>query len=270
MLVGEIIEGSTLQVRGLDLQLFWQLQQLAPDALTFIGDLNITSGQGLFPYAQPPLKEGLKRFLSGWGQPITINSAYRSIVAQAMLYSMHERGLIGNLVAYPGKSDHQSGACLDIEEWGEVTGTIEDFGFERTYGDADPMHFDYGDGVRDIRPESIRAFQMLWNQANPGSLLEADGDLGDRTLQAIYNSPAEGWPGLPVPRLLRLTTPLQSGDDVGKLQFALRAQGVKLGKADGLFGPATDQAVRDFQSVRGLATDGVVGREVRKLLGLEG
>jgi len=48
-----------------------------------------------------------------------------------------------------------------------------------------------------------------------------------------------------------------SGDDVRKLQLALRALGYGL-SGSGYFGPATDTAVEDFQHKRGMAVTGVV------------
>ena len=49
-----------------------------------------------------------------------------------------------------------------------------------------------------------------------------------------------------------------SGDDVRYLQTLLRAVGEPL-TVDGQFGPKTEQAVKDFQRIYGLAVDGVVG-----------
>ena len=51
-----------------------------------------------------------------------------------------------------------------------------------------------------------------------------------------------------------------SGDDVKRLQrvFA-RDKTLGPGSVDGVFGPETEQAVKDFQQANGLVVDGVVG-----------
>lgn len=67
-------------------------------------------------------------------------------------------------------------------------------------------------------------------------------------------------------RTLRLVTPPMTGDDVRALQQALVAVGVNL-SVDGVFGPGTDAAVRQFQKQQGLAADGIVGAATRSALG---
>jgi peptidoglycan hydrolase-like protein with peptidoglycan-binding domain len=59
-------------------------------------------------------------------------------------------------------------------------------------------------------------------------------------------------------QLLRLQSPFMSGSDVADWQRFLQAQGVFHGIVDGVFGPQTAQATRDYQSHAGLAADGVV------------
>jgi N-acetylmuramoyl-L-alanine amidase len=49
------------------------------------------------------------------------------------------------------------------------------------------------------------------------------------------------------------------GDDVSSLQARLNALGFDAGKEDGIFGAATDRAVRAFQKEYGVAGDGIFG-----------
>lgn len=67
-------------------------------------------------------------------------------------------------------------------------------------------------------------------------------------------------------RMLRLTTPPTTGEDVRALQQALVRAGLNL-TVDGVFGPMTDVAVRQFQNQQGLAADGIVGPATRSALG---
>lgn len=71
----------------------------------------------------------------------------------------------------------------------------------------------------------------------------------------VTTTPAAQPPTLP-------TTPLKPGDHgtaVAQLQRALRAAGYPVGTIDGVYGPATTQAVTRFQQAHGLAADGLAG-----------
>lgn len=73
----------------------------------------------------------------------------------------------------------------------------------------------------------------------------------------------------PAPRVLKLVSPRMRGEDVRAVQIALAARFPSLGLAlDGIFGPRTDHAVREFQKSAGLGVDGDVGPLTRAALGL--
>lgn len=83
------------------------------------------------------------------------------------------------------------------------------------------------------------------------SLLEASYHLGDR--------------------LLYVHTPMMRGEDVADLQNRLGALGFDAGRVDGIFGPETLTALKDFQRNVGLPIDGICGpttiEELRRVFG---
>jgi N-acetylmuramoyl-L-alanine amidase len=94
---------------------------------------------------------------------------------------------------------------------------------------------------------AVRAFQEIRHLRVDGlvgadtwlQLVEAGFRLGDRTLY--------------------LHAPPFRGDDVRELQRKLNALGFDAGKQDGVYGPTTDRAVREFQRNVGDEPDGIVG-----------
>ncbi len=63
-------------------------------------------------------------------------------------------------------------------------------------------------------------------------------------------------------RYLYLRAPMFRGDDVADLQLRLNALGFDAGRVDGIFGPDTEHALRDFEQNTALTIDGVCGRDV--------
>ncbi|MEM6354529.1 MAG: peptidoglycan-binding domain-containing protein [Pseudomonadota bacterium] len=68
--------------------------------------------------------------------------------------------------------------------------------------------------------------------------------------------------------VLQLTSPRIRGDDVLALQRELSARGYELGTPDGVFGPATDRALRSFQEDSELPPSGVLTEQTAAALGL--
>ena len=94
---------------------------------------------------------------------------------------------------------------------------------------------------------AIRAFQQT-------RLLYADGVVEDNTWTELVEAGYK-----PGERLLYLRVPYMRGDDVLYLQRALDELGFDSGPVDGIFTPALEVAVTEFQRNAGLIVDGIVG-----------
>ena len=102
---------------------------------------------------------------------------------------------------------------------------------------------------------AIRGFQASRRLVEDGvcarqtwaALIEADHRLGDR--------------------MLYLRAPMTRGDDVTDLQQRLGSLGFDAGYVDGIFGPDTEAALRNFQHNQAVTADGVVGPDTVLALG---
>lgn len=66
-----------------------------------------------------------------------------------------------------------------------------------------------------------------------------------------------------VSRLLQLTEPYMTGEDVAQLQQRLFDLGyTSVGEIDGIFGPLTEAAVKEYQVNNNLVVDGIVGSDI--------
>ena len=269
-------------MRGLDQQIIAQMNRLVPNALVNFSSPRIRIGQAVWPFLQVAAKRKLDRAIANRGKTLIVNSAYRTIAQQMILFQHSQTRRCGiTLAALPGRSNHQSGLALDIEDNAGWRPFLEDQGW-RWLGARDRVHFDFvGGGVRDIRGTAIKAFQQLWNQNNPGDRIGEDGVWGPNTAARLGKSPANGFPNGPTlenfvehgdislgSRLLKLTRPLLEGDDVRQVQQALVRAGFDL-TIDGFFGPKTEEAVKGFQQQKNLQpVDGIVGPTTLTALGL--
>jgi N-acetylmuramoyl-L-alanine amidase len=256
---------STSVANGLSQQLIHQINLILSDALVSCDDLNVEPGDAAFALLQPPAKEALQKAIESRGIPMTINSAYRTIAQQLLLFNW----LNGTSpVAPPGRSNHQSGLALDIDDPRGWEPFLIRHNWQPLAGD--PPHFDYvGGGTRDIRSTAILAFQKIWNKNHPNERINEDGNWGPQTESCLNHSPAIGFDIAPwddKPRILRLSKPLMEGSDVRKLQEKLQAAGFAITVADGVFGSKTDIAVKEFQKQKNLTADGLVGPKTLQLI----
>lgn len=129
-----------------------------------------------------------------------------------------------------------------------------------------------------LTKEAVRRFQKEHD-------LSADGVAGPRTFRkltqllvgenaqetpvALQSGAVQSSPSISLKDVELLNTEwtlrrTSSSGYVRRLQKALAALGYDPGSADGRFGEKTENAVRLFQTVRGLASDGVAGRATLK------
>lgn len=267
MLLSRCTECETSSCKGLDAQLLYQMNLIKPGLLVRIDDIKqITLGSSVHPWVQAGVRDCLIKALAKRpGVQMEINSAYRTIVGQQLLRSHFENGRCDiPAAAPPGASNHNNASAIDINDPYEWQEALESSGFywlKRRIA-REVMHFDCTI-CPDIRSISIKAFQVLHSLSNPTDKLALDGDYGQLVASRLRNAPIHGFPNLPPgypPRILKLTEPLQAGNDVGELQLNLRAAGIDIGKADKIFGTGLDKAVKQYQLKMGMVADGIVGR----------
>ena len=115
------------------------------------------------------------------------------------------------------------------------------------------LGFETAPGEAGVYEEStviaVRAFQAARG-------LRVDGVCGRQTWSSLVEA------GYHLgDRLLYHRTPMLRGDDVLDLQQKLNALGFDAGRGDGIFGPHTAEALRDFQRNVGAVIDGICGPE---------
>ena len=269
--IAQYISCSTSGVQSLDQQLIQQINRIAPGLLVDFSHLNVDCGAGCHPFLQAPAVEALEKAIAIRRKKMIVNSAYRSLAQQAILYAHYKHRRCGiRAAAVPGSSNHNTALSLDIEDPQEWKPYLERYGWD-WIGSFDPMHFDFkGAGCKNLAHLSIKAFQQLWNYNHPDRRIIEDGEWGRQTEIALLSTSCDGFYAVPgfdrledasrLPSVGRSLREGSSGEDVKKIQ-------VKLGiKADGVFGPATTAAVIKFQQQKGLVADGVLG--VRSLQAL--
>ena len=290
MLLKDYTSCSTSGLRKLDLQLIDQVNILSPGCLLNFASLQrISCGAGCHPWMQAPALDALTRAIAARSDVTFVcNSAYRTVAQQFVLYNHYLNKRCGiTAAATPGRSNHNSGVAIDIEDDPGWKPYLERYGWN-WMGGGDKWHFDYVEKkvpkahIRDLRSISIMAFQQLWNFNLPAGVtkLLVDGVWSNAVNQALLMTPVAGFARIPnldlvaIPGTLKALavqkiiiktvtnkSALRKGEkglEVRELQNLLVAKGAKL-KIDDDFGAATEKAVIAFQLANGLVGDGVVG-----------
>lgn len=259
---------STHGIRLLDIQLISQMLRISPGCLvSFSGFERLQLGGGVHPWLQPAAANALKEAIAARpGVYLQINSAYRTLAQQLLLWwQFQQRVCKIPAAAKPGQSNHNSGLALDVEDYRGWRPFMESVKWD-WIGSFDPPHYDFeGAGGKDLRAISTKAYQYLYNYNFPTTPITVDGIWGRATEQALFLAPQTGFAKTPASRSeiedlaevyhsrARSMRVGMSGDDIQKLQSMLKIT------ANGVFGQATVDAVKNFQQAEGLVPDGVVG-----------
>jgi hypothetical protein len=140
----------------------------------------------------PYLGKNAKTALEGVTATVQINSAFRTVAQQYLLYRWYQAGRCGiAAAATPGRSNHESGRALDLANASSARSAMAARGWSYA-GASDPVHFDYYNSP-DIRGRDVLAFQRLWNRNNPGDRIAEDGAYGPQTESRLRMAPATGF-----------------------------------------------------------------------------
>jgi uncharacterized protein (TIGR03382 family) len=183
---------STSVVLGLSRQISDEIGCEHPGGLTRFdatGNLVFTNSSVL-PYLAADAKTHLLSVAAS--RSVQVNSAFRTIAQQYLLYRWYQQGRCGiTAAATVGNSNHESGRAVDVSNYSSLISAMSAKGWAHDVS-GDPVHFDHL-ASPDIRGEDVLAFQKLWNRNNPGDHIAEDGDYGPQTEARLKKAPATGF-----------------------------------------------------------------------------
>jgi hypothetical protein len=181
---------STSVVLGLSLQISEEMDCIAAGTLARLAEGGGISfaGSAVLPYLAPDAKRDLQAEANA-----SINSLFRTVVQQYLLYEWYQQGRCGIAVAAtPGNSNHETGRAADLGNWASVIGAMSNHGWSHDVP-GDDVHFDHL-ASPDARGLDVHAFQRLWNRNHPDDHIDEDGIYGPMTAARIARSPSGGFP----------------------------------------------------------------------------
>jgi MYXO-CTERM domain-containing protein len=192
--VGTAVSGScsTSSVRGLAVQIAREVDCTWPTSLVkFAPTSRITfTSSAVLPFLHGSAKSDLTA--TAVNNPLRVNSGYRTVVQQYLLYRWFRSGRCGIAkAALPGDSNHESGRAVDLANWSTRVGAMAAHHWAHSVP-GDPVHFDHFSSP-DNRGKDVRAFQRLWNRNHPADKIAVDGDYGPQTADRLKRSPATGF-----------------------------------------------------------------------------
>ena len=261
---------DTGRVSGLSRQIIAQMNTLQTGILINFERLPGISNSGessLNLYLQAGAKESLRAALREGiaKQPslkMTINSAYRTVAQQHILYQVYQRDRqLIPLAAKPGNSNHEDGLAIDVSNYSAWKPYLLTHGWQ-WLGGNDPVHFFENNGRDNVGNLGVQAFQSLWNKYNPNDRMTVDGNFGAQTAAKMDRCPIGGF------SLVTLFRMGDTGSTISRIQQSLTNVGFPT-PVTGFFDQKTKDAVIKFQANKGLTADGDVGPMTLKILGIK-
>jgi len=185
---------STQVVLDLSLQIAEEMHCLDDKALAPFAESAgvVFASDAILPYLSAAASLDLEAAVATYGGEIVVNSGFRTLAQQYLLYAWNQLGTCNiAAAAVPGNSNHESGRALDIANYGDWVDVLPDFGWEQTVP-GDPVHFDHLPSA-DIRGLDVLAFQMIWNRNNPDDPIDEDGLYGPMTEARLEQAPSNGF-----------------------------------------------------------------------------
>jgi hypothetical protein len=183
---------STAVVLGLSRQIADQIACDDGGALVrFDASPGITlSSSAVLPYLEQDAADDLASVAAD--HPLQVNSAFRTIPQQYLLYQWWQQGRCGIAAAATvGNSNHESGRAVDLANWSSRVSNMAAYGWAHDVP-GDSVHFDHT-ASDDIRGDDVRAFQTLWNLNHPDDTISVDGSYGPQTRSRLAQAPATGF-----------------------------------------------------------------------------
>jgi hypothetical protein len=182
---------STAPLRGLSMQIAEEIRCIAPDLLVPIAETANIKFQSLavLPYLSSETAQALTD--ASAVEQLQLNSGLRSVAQQYVLKKWQLAGRCNiRLAATPGRSNHETGRALDLNNSAEARREMQSEGFSTIRND--PPHFDHLASA-DLRSVNVEAFQRLWNRNNPNDRIDEDGIYGPATADRLSRSPSGGF-----------------------------------------------------------------------------
>lgn len=183
---------STATVRGLSIQIAQEVECMSPASLVKLSPTSRIkfASSAVLPYMHSRARADL--ISASNAASLVVNSGYRTVAQQYLLYRWDQLGRCGIAVAAtPGNSNHESGRAIDLGNWSSRVSTMRAHHWSHSVP-GDPVHFD-NTRSPDNRGQDVEAFQRLWNRNHPSDKIAVDGDYGPQTAARLKKSPATGF-----------------------------------------------------------------------------